>query len=346
MDAADMEETSAAKTATAAGETNAVETSQQDKIVAEEGVTIREPAPRQDAGPRSEVEVKSPVATGAPSIPPDPVSMDMSSGAANLAAGKRPHDDGESPALQQDGNGGDKPPSKAAGCRSGKADYRHRRATCEKASLLAIDPANQDVRLKLHWLLHSVPDDEVRAAFAPYGKNSETAQGRWLVHGMTEKGSTTRSFTLKMKADVKLDDLQHQLNVGGELALVVPGRPPLCLRSTGHIRKECRVPRFGVCRRFGHKDGQCARTYASITGPETSEDSSELLMDEADAGEAAGSTGLKVKQDAPSLTLLTKQKVTAASADKASEKSWMLPPKTTTTHRKKRRKFASKHLKV
>ncbi|XP_077512785.1 uncharacterized protein LOC144123955 [Amblyomma americanum] len=40
--------------------------------------------------------------------------MDMSSEAANLAAGKRPHDDGESMALQQDGNGGDEPPSKAA----------------------------------------------------------------------------------------------------------------------------------------------------------------------------------------------------------------------------------------
>ncbi|XP_077486809.1 uncharacterized protein LOC144098156 [Amblyomma americanum] len=193
----------------------------------------------------------------------------------------------------------------------------------KKRRCLVIDPANQGVRLKLRWLLHSVPGEEVRAAFAPYGKVSETVRKRWRVHGMTEKGSTTRLVTLKMKAGVKFDDLPHQLSVGGELALVVViGRPPLCLRirSTGHIRKECRAPRCGVCRRLGHEDGQCARTYASIAGPGTSEDSSELLIDEADAEEATGSTMLKVKQDAPSLSLLTKQKVTAASDDKASEK--------------------------
>ncbi|KAK8776387.1 hypothetical protein V5799_030268 [Amblyomma americanum] len=43
-------------------------------------------------------------------------------------------------------------------------------------------------------------------------------------------------------------------------------------------------------------------------------------MDEADGEEAAGSTVLKGKQDAPSLTLITQQKVTAASDDEASEK--------------------------
>ncbi|KAG0424689.1 hypothetical protein HPB47_028098 [Ixodes persulcatus] len=33
---------------------------------------------------------------------------------------------------------------------------------------LTIDPENQDVRIKLLWLLFNVLDDDVRAALAPY----------------------------------------------------------------------------------------------------------------------------------------------------------------------------------
>nr|XP_050052490.2 uncharacterized protein LOC126548394 [Dermacentor andersoni] len=176
---------------------------------------------------------------------------------------------------------------------------------------LVIDPANQDVRLKLHWLLHNVPDEDVRVAFAPYGKVTEVGRERWRVQGMTEKGSTTRLVTLKLKAGVKLDDLPHQLSVGGDLALVVvPGRPPLCLRcrGTGHIRKECRVPRCGICRRYGHEEDQCTRTYASIAGPGTSEDSAVMLMDETDAEEAARAGGQPQRDTQPSFTTLVKQK--------------------------------------
>nr|XP_050031261.1 uncharacterized protein LOC126527469 [Dermacentor andersoni] len=167
----------------------------------------------------------------------------------------------------------------------------------KKGRCLVIDPANQDVRLKVHWLLPSVPDEDVRFAFAPFGKVTDVVRERWRVHGVTDKNSTTRLVTLKLKPGVKLDDLPHQVSVAGELALVVvPGRAPLCLRcrGTGHIRRECRIPRCGACRRFGHEDSQCERTYASVTGPVGNEDNSALLMDEADmedtstaAGEAA-----------------------------------------------------------
>ncbi|XP_049519128.1 uncharacterized protein LOC125943702 [Dermacentor silvarum] len=186
---------------------------------------------------------------------------------------------------------------------------------------LVNDPANQDVRLKLHWLLHNVPDEDVRAAFASYGKVTEVSRDRWRVRGMSEKGSTTRLVTLKLKAGVKLDDLPHQLNVSGEVALVVvPGRPLLCLRcrNTGHIRKDCRVPRCGACPRFGQEDGQCARTYASIAGPGTIEDSSELLNDEADAVEAARETAQPATRDKPTLRPLTKQSATTSNAVTAS----------------------------
>ncbi|KAM7296819.1 hypothetical protein ISCGN_021974 [Ixodes scapularis] len=163
-----------------------------------------------------------------------------------------------------------------------------------------VDPCNQDVRLKLHWLLHHVQDDEVRAALAPYGEVTGVTRDKWRVSGCTDMASTTRSVSLKLKPGVTVDDLPHQLRIAGDLALVVvPGRAPLCLRckGKGHIRRECRVPRCALCRRFGHDESQCVRTYASVTGPMGLDDNSEHLMDVADAEEAASgaSDGADVK---------------------------------------------------
>ncbi|XP_049275734.1 uncharacterized protein LOC125760101 [Rhipicephalus sanguineus] len=168
---------------------------------------------------------------------------------------------------------------------------------------IVIDPANRDVRMKVHWLLHSVPDEDVRLAFTPFGKVTDIVRERWRAEGLTDKGSTTRLVTLKLHSGVKIDDLPHQLSVSGEHALVVvPGRAPLCLRcrGTGHIRRECRIPRCGSCRRFGHEDGQCERTYASVTGPGGSDDTPDLLMDEADLEEATPQTNARETQPSTS----------------------------------------------
>ncbi|XP_077542983.1 uncharacterized protein LOC144155434 [Haemaphysalis longicornis] len=156
---------------------------------------------------------------------------------------------------------------------------------------LVVDPCNQETRLKLHWVLHNIPDDEVRAALAPYGKVTELTREKWRAQNCSEKLSTTRSISLKLKAGLTVDDLPHQLRVGPDLALVaVPGRAPLCLRcrGTGHIRLECRVPRCAQCRRFGHEENQCVRTYGTVAGPTLREDISDHIMDEADAEETAG----------------------------------------------------------
>ncbi|KAM7314828.1 uncharacterized protein ISCGN_004612 [Ixodes scapularis] len=159
---------------------------------------------------------------------------------------------------------------------------------------IVIDPSHQDVRVKLHWLLFSVADGDVREALAPYGKVIEVAREKWRVDGCQSVGTMTRTAVLRLKAGITCDDIPHQLRVGGELALVVvPGRAPLCLRcqQTGHIRKECRVPRCNVCRRFGHEGAHCVRTYAAAAAPVGGLEKSELLMDEDDAEEAAaGST--------------------------------------------------------
>ncbi|XP_077560864.1 uncharacterized protein LOC144175699 [Haemaphysalis longicornis] len=168
---------------------------------------------------------------------------------------------------------------------------------------LVIDPSNQEARLKLHWLLHNVPDEAVRAALAPYGRVSEVRRERWRVDGIQDKGSTLRSVTLKLKAGVTLEDLPHELRVAGDKALVVvTGRAPQCLRCNmkGHVRRECKVPRCSACRRYGHEAAACVKSYASVTGPSKDEDLRENLMDEADAEEtAAGVTGGAAKEQTP-----------------------------------------------
>ncbi|XP_065305805.1 uncharacterized protein [Dermacentor albipictus] len=162
---------------------------------------------------------------------------------------------------------------------------------------LVIDPANQDVRLKLHWLLFNVADDDVRVALAPFGKVTEVSKEKWRVQGIQDKGSTTRLVRLNLHNGIKVDDLPHQLRVAGDMAiLVAPGRAPLCLRchSKGHIRRECRVPRCTHCRRFGHEESQCVKTYASVAVG--GEDTAELVMDEADAEEAASEATSKLEE--------------------------------------------------
>lgn len=180
--------------------------------------------------------------------------------------------------------------------------------TVKERRCIIVDPSNQDIRLKLHWVLHNVTDDDVRVALAPYGKVTEVARERWRVRGCSEQASTTRSVSLKLKAGLKVEDLPHQLRVAGDNALVaVPGRPPMCLRcrGTGHVRRECRVPRCETCRHFGHDADACVKTYASVTGPAVVDEASEHLMDEADAEEAArareeepGAAAIDVKDDA------------------------------------------------
>lgn len=162
---------------------------------------------------------------------------------------------------------------------------------------VVVDPQDQQVKLRLHWLLHGVSDEDVRVAFAAYGKVVEVSRERWRVPGMADKCSTTRTVLLKLKSGLKVEDLPHQIRVDGELALVVvPGRPMQCLRcqGTGHVRRECKVPRCSRCRRFGHVETDCVRTYASATATAKSEGVAEHVMDAAETEDAAQGAGSSV----------------------------------------------------
>ncbi|KAH8033074.1 hypothetical protein HPB51_006079 [Rhipicephalus microplus] len=91
-----------------------------------------------------------------------------------------------------------------------------------------------------------------------------------------------------------MDDLPHQIGNAGELALVVaPGRPMQCLRCnvTGHVRRECKVPRCSHCRRFGHVDAQCVCFYASVAGSVDTVDVAQHIMDVTEAEDAAQGSG-------------------------------------------------------
>ncbi|XP_077485317.1 uncharacterized protein LOC144095459 [Amblyomma americanum] len=167
---------------------------------------------------------------------------------------------------------------------------------------LILDPEDQQVKLRLHWMLEGVADEDIRTAFAAFGKVTDVTRERWRVQGVHDKGSTTRTVLLKLKPGFKVDDLPHQIRVAGELALVVaPGRPMQCLRchGTGHVRRECKVPRCSKCRRYGHADSDCVRTYAVATGLAMGVDTTEHIMDVAEAEEAAKGTDVTTK---PALT--------------------------------------------
>ncbi|CAN7938687.1 unnamed protein product, partial [Ixodes hexagonus] len=153
---------------------------------------------------------------------------------------------------------------------------------------IVVDPGNRDARVKLHWPLYHVPDDEVKATLAPYGTVTEMGTEKWRVQGVMDCGSMTRTAVIRLNSGLGLDELPHQLRIaGGQVLVVAPGRAPLCLRfeRTGHIRRDCQVPKCQSCHRIGHDAAHCVKTYAGATGPGACQASAEHLMDEADAEE-------------------------------------------------------------
>ncbi|KAH8026072.1 hypothetical protein HPB51_015421 [Rhipicephalus microplus] len=69
-----------------------------------------------------------------------------------------------------------------------------------------------------------------------------------------------------------------------------------CLRcsGTGHVRRECKVPRCSRCRRFGHGDSECVRSYAAVTASAEAEEASEHFMDVTEAEDMAEGCGDQV----------------------------------------------------
>ncbi|KAM7300575.1 uncharacterized protein ISCGN_016186 [Ixodes scapularis] len=173
----------------------------------------------------------------------------------------------------------------------------------KEKTCLVIDPVRHELRVKLHWVSFDVTSDAIRRAFAEFGVVKEVTSEKWRVPGFEHAESTTRLVRLVLRDGVTLDRIPHQLRLGGgNVLVVVPGRPPSCLRcyTTGHIRKDCRVPRCSECRAFGHVQADCTRSYARAVGKGTDGgDNNELLMDEEEAERAAASEATEVKAEVP-----------------------------------------------
>ncbi|KAH8028758.1 hypothetical protein HPB51_018600 [Rhipicephalus microplus] len=162
----------------------------------------------------------------------------------------------------------------------------------ERPPRVVVDPERQEVRLKLHWVAFDVNAETVRRAFREYGEVKEVISDKWRDEEFEGVESTTIFVRLLLKEGVTMDCITHQMLLGSGTALVVvPGRAPLRLhcRNTGHIRRDCRVPRCSGCRDFGHEQADCTRSYSSAASRAANAAHTELLMNEEEAERAATS---------------------------------------------------------
>ncbi|XP_037504791.1 uncharacterized protein LOC119379559 [Rhipicephalus sanguineus] len=131
---------------------------------------------------------------------------------------------------------------------------------------VVIDPEPTEVKMKLLWLPERLEDIYVHEAFQPFGKIKSISAETWRVSEMEQMRTLNRDVVLALGDGIRVSDIPHLLSVCGLQSLVlIPGRPPLCLRcnKVGHIRRHCRTPRCDDCRRFGHTAEECVATYAN-----------------------------------------------------------------------------------
>ncbi|KAH9367356.1 hypothetical protein HPB48_010151 [Haemaphysalis longicornis] len=159
-----------------------------------------------------------------------------------------------------------------------------------------IDPIQQEVTVKVHWVPFHVADAVLVRVFADFGDVKDVRQDTWGAAGFEATESTTRLVRMMLREDFTPDDLPHMLRFyGGSILVVMPGRAPQCLRCrrTGHILKDCRTPRCSKCKTFGHLAEECVRTYANVTGnPEEAEVLPEVMDDEEAELAASATTGM------------------------------------------------------
>ncbi|KAH6924174.1 hypothetical protein HPB50_013252 [Hyalomma asiaticum] len=146
--------------------------------------------------------------------------------------------------------------------RSGEAKKLREAGTpvIKDKSCLVINPRRQDVGVKRHWVEFAVTAGAIRQAFNECGV----------------KEVSTDCVTLLR--------IPHQIRLGSGTVLIFV--PCLQCRNTGHIRHDCRIPRYLKCQAFGHENGDCTRSYTRAVGRSTEGDFYELLMDDDEAENA------------------------------------------------------------
>ncbi|KAH7949263.1 hypothetical protein HPB49_006805 [Dermacentor silvarum] len=101
-----------------------------------------------------------------------------------------------------------------------------------------IDPIQQDVTVKVHWVDFAVKNESVRQALSNFGDVLVVSNDNWSVAGFEHATSTTRVVRMRFKEGVELNDLPHLFKFGsGTVLLVAPGRSPLCLSPTDDVQE-------------------------------------------------------------------------------------------------------------
>ncbi|KAM7297250.1 uncharacterized protein ISCGN_022403 [Ixodes scapularis] len=159
---------------------------------------------------------------------------------------------------------------------------------------LVIDPNTRDLKIKLLWLPDHLEDRRIVDALTPFGVVHNIQREKWRCPGMEHMDTLNREVNITMHEGMTIERIPHLLPVFGiQTLVIVPGRPPLCLRCNrvGHIRRQCRTPRCFKCGIYGHIADTCVTTYASKLRGKVSretEEQSELLMDVSEIVDASG----------------------------------------------------------
>ncbi|KAG0418305.1 hypothetical protein HPB47_004944 [Ixodes persulcatus] len=114
-----------------------------------------------------------------------------------------------------------------------------------------------------------------------------------------------REVQLTLRDDISVSKIPHLLTIYGcQSLLLIPGRPPLCLRCNrvGHIRRQCRTPRCTKCQRYGHSLADCVLTYADRLKIGTVDESAtEHLMDASKVVKPSGDIPMMTEPPDPTL---------------------------------------------
>lgn len=89
-----------------------------------------------------------------------------------------------------------------------------------------------------------VTNDTIKSALEAFGKVEKITREKWSVGSFIGIESTRSTVRMALKEGVTVDDLPHQLRLFyGNVLVVAPGRPLMCLRcrKTGTYEKtaEC-----------------------------------------------------------------------------------------------------------
>lgn len=132
-----------------------------------------------------------------------------------------------------------------------------------------------------------MPGTILRGILEGFGKVLEVSRDFWRVEGFEGVESTTRNIGMSFRPGITRESLPYKLQQSGRFALVVVStRTPLCLRCqrTGHVRKNCVVPRCNSCRNFCHAIEDCVRTYSTAIAGAADVPYLKEMMDEVEAG--------------------------------------------------------------